>query len=66
MKCTHEDWITFGEVIFQDATQRVVFVTCEDCRGVGAQVEQYDEENNDYVFISETWHKQPPIPFTIV
>ena len=34
-ECPHEDWITFGKTISETETEKVIEVTCDDCRASG-------------------------------
>lgn len=53
--CVHEDWVTYGEVISQDATTRLIKVECEDCKAKGIQSEHWDDDSKDYSLVSEVW-----------
>lgn len=55
--CPHEDDIMFGATVYKDATVLVELVTCSDCGAKGAQYQQWDDDNGDYVFLNEAWHK---------
>lgn len=54
-ECPHEDWVTYGKVLEQDATTRLIEVECEECKAKGIQSEHWDDDDQDYSLVSEVW-----------
>lgn len=56
MNCVHEDRISYGLTVYQDATMQVIQVMCDDCAAYGTVVEKWDDDTLDYQHDSEAWH----------
>lgn len=54
--CAHEGYVLTNSIIYENDTERFLFISCVECNATGARLERYNDPDADYTHKEETWH----------